>query len=60
VGVLHANPEFVMEGFEVGHTLIDLHEQVSPGTLHVFIAQLDDHLGEAADGAHGVYGIAFP
>ena len=55
----HAGAQFVLQRGEIGHALIDLNQEVGARTVDVFVAELDDHLGDAADGADDVDRVAF-
>ena len=55
----HAGAQFVLQRREVGHALVDLDEEVGARAVDVFVAELDDHLGDAADSANDVDWVAF-
>jgi hypothetical protein len=42
--VRHAGAKIVLEIQEVGQSLVDLNEKIGTRTIHVFIAQFDNHL----------------
>jgi hypothetical protein len=52
--------EFVTLGEEVIEALDDLVEDIGAGLLDIFVAKLDQYLGDPTDGPHGVDRIVFP
>ena len=45
----HADSQLVLLGEKIGHPLVDLDEQIGPGTRHVLVPQFENHLRAILD-----------
>lgn len=50
----HPVPELILLFEEIFEPLVDLAEKVGARPRHILIPQLDEHLGDSGDRAHGV------